>query len=225
MLLRAFFLIFLFSLLTVTTISATAMFSKVLIYNRALGYLPAGYQMGLASVTQSFAGGTFVAATPAPASCVSNDAPCSFYASQATIAPSQTAPSATASCASAGVTNCAANLQKQVIDEKRMGLQLQITILDANKSPLVSRTKFLTLRTFGVAPYYAVIGERDGAQGDRAPTPEGENAGLPSDPMQAGTLIKVQYHDTTGANPDTEHNTWTTQGWSSGNSTPSAWSQ
>jgi len=116
-------------------------------------------------------------------------------------------------------------MQEQVIGDGRLGLQIHASIYDAGKSLLVTRTKYVTLRTFGVDPYFAVIGERDSAAGDRTYAPEGENAGYAATAEQTDTQIKVKYHDTTGANGDSEHNVWSTQGWSSGNTGNLNWSQ
>lgn len=59
-----------------------------------------------------------------------------------------------------------------------MGLQINVSIYDAGKSLLLTRTKYVTLRTFGIDPYFAVIGERDSVAGDRAAAPEGEVPGM-----------------------------------------------
>lgn len=226
MLLRAFFLIFILSLLTLTMLATTLFLGKAVLYERALAYVPAAYQTGLASIAQSFAAGngSYVPAPATPLTCVSHDTPCTFYASETIVLPAQTAPAATRAC-DATLTNCAENMQEQVIGEGRIGLQVNASIYDAAQSLIVRRAKFVTVRTFGVAPYFAVIGERDGTVGERGTSPEGENAGLPASAAQADTQIKVRYHDTTGANPDSEHDRWSTQGWSSGNAGASNWSQ
>jgi hypothetical protein len=226
MLLRTFFLIFILSLLTLTMLATTLYLGKAVLYERALAYVPAAYQTALARIAQSFAAGNGAYA-PAPSTsptCISNDTPCTFYANETIALPAQTAPTAARTC-DATLSNCAQNMQEQVIAESRIGIEVTASIYDAGKSLVVKRTKFLTLRTFGVAPYFAVIGERDGAMGDRGTAPEGENAGLTGSATQADTQIKVRYHDTTGANPDSEHDRWSTQGWSSGNASASNWSQ
>ncbi|MDQ6931149.1 MAG: hypothetical protein M3126_10865 [Candidatus Eremiobacteraeota bacterium] len=223
MLLRAFFLIFLFSVLTVTMLATTGLYARAKAVDRALAFVPAAYQRGLATLPQAFANGAFVPPQSQAATCISNDSPCGYSSTQTITVPAQTAPLVSTACAPAA-PNCARNLQKQGIDESRLGLQMAITIFDARGNPVVTRTKYMTLRTFGVAPYFALIGERDGAFGDRAVDAEGENAGAAASPMQSGTQIRVLYHDTTGANPDSEHDTYSTQGWNSGNAGSPDWS-
>ncbi|MFN2529096.1 MAG: hypothetical protein ABR584_10320 [Candidatus Baltobacteraceae bacterium] len=226
MLLRAFFLVFILSLVMLTMLATTLFMGKAVLYERALGYVPASYQQGLARVAQSFkaGNGAYIAQAPPPLSCISNDSPCSFYAGQSIVVPSQSSPMGTRLC-DTSTTNCAVNMQERVIGEGRMGLQINASIYDARKSLLLMRTKYVTLRTFGVDPYFAVIGERDSAAGNWAATPEGENAGYAASATQTDTQIKIKYHDTTGVNGDSEHDIWSTQGWSSGNSGDSNWSQ
>ncbi|GAC1392938.1 MAG: hypothetical protein NVSMB31_11640 [Vulcanimicrobiaceae bacterium] len=226
MLLRAFYLSFLLSLLTMAELMMTLFISKVLLFERALASIPAGYQHGLALLQAAFqTSGTYVQPQPAPLACVSNDTPCSLYATETITLPPQAAPAAGTSCSNPGITNCAMNLQADAhIAEGRMGVQLVITIADRYKNPIVTRTKYLTLRTFPVAPYVAVIGERDGTMADRTSDAEGETAGLQRAPGQDDTQIKVTYHNTVTNTDDTARNVWSTQGWSSGNSGSAAWS-
>ena len=225
--LRAFFFIAVLSLATVALLNVALFLAKVAAYERALAYVPAGYQSGLAQLETSLArdvqnkypqqGLPYNAVAPVPAVCISNDRPCTYYASSTIVIPSQSAPAATQSC-DASQTNCAQNMQEHpAVTEGRAAAQITTSILDRDRVPIVTRTKFVTLRTFGVDPYVALIGERDGAIGNRSAAPEGENAGLPT------TQIVVKYHNTQDGS-ETERDRWSTQGWSSGNGSTGTWS-
>ncbi|MBC5815972.1 MAG: hypothetical protein GIW97_05465, partial [Candidatus Eremiobacteraeota bacterium] len=188
MLLRVFFLVFILSLVILTMLATTLFMGKAVLYERALAYIPASYQQALATVAQSIkaGNGSYIAPAPAPLNCISKDSPCSFYAGQTIVVPSQSAPAGARPCDTSS-TNCAVNMQEQVIGEGRLGLQINASIYDAGKSLLVRRTKYVTLRTFGVDPFFAVIGERDSAAGDRTQAPEGENAGYAATAAQTDT--------------------------------------
>ncbi|GAC1657831.1 MAG: hypothetical protein NVS9B12_10150 [Vulcanimicrobiaceae bacterium] len=216
MLLRAVFLFFLLSVLTIDALAESALFAKVALYDRALAYVPAAYKRGLASLPLAFVTGRFAPPTPIAPACISNDSPCTMFVRQTLSAPAQIPPANGTAC-SAPATNCAMNLQKEAIAESRLGLQLSTELLDANMNPLLVRTHFLTVRTFAVPPYFALAGERDATMGDRGNAPEGEDAGLPGGAGRDSTQIRVVYHDITGKNADTERDAWVTQGWSSPN--------
>jgi|GEM_PF-6775243 len=94
MLLRTFFLVFILSLLMLAMMATTLFLGKAILYERALAYVPVSYQQGLARVAQSIKAGkgAYVAQGPPPLSCISNDSPCSFYAGQSIVVPSQSSP-------------------------------------------------------------------------------------------------------------------------------------
>lgn len=205
------------AILTVTMLTVTASIAKVATYERALGYVPSAYQSALATFKQSFSTGSYAPPASTAPVCLSNDSPCTFYGTAAITLPPQSAPQATSDCGA--TANCAANLQVHpVVAESRISARVTIAILDGNRQPLVTRARFISARTFSVAPYVAVTGERDGAVTDRTTASEGDNAGAPA------TQIIVKYHDTTGTTADIEKDRWSTQGWTNGNTTPSTWS-
>lgn len=218
MLLRTIGFIMLVSVLTVTMLTVTASMARIAAYERALGYIPAAYQTALAALQQSFATGAYVAtAAPAPPVCVSNDDPCTFYASSSISVSTQATPQPLSACNAS--PNCAANLQMHpAVAEGRVSIEATLTVLNGNRQPVVTRHRYITARTFAVAPYIAVTGERDGTMANRGTASEGDNAGAPK------TQIAVKYHDTTGANPDISSDRWATEGWTNGNTTPGTWS-
>lgn len=217
MLLRTIAFTVLVSVLTVTMLTVTAAMARIAAYERALAYVPAAYQSALATLHQSFAGGTYVAAGPAEPACVSNDNPCTFFATSTLAVSTQATPQPLSPCDAS--PNCAANLQVHpAVAEGRASIEVTLTILNADRQPVVTRHRSITARTFSVAPYFALTGERDGTMTDRTTASEGDNAGAPT------TQITVKYHDTTGANTDIKSDRWATEGWTNGNTTTGTWS-
>ena len=219
MLLRTMSFTVLASVLTATMLTVTAAMARIAAYERALAYVPAAYQIALASLQQSFATGAYAAAAPSDPACVSNSKPCTFYATSAIAVTTQATPQPLSACGAS--PNCAANLQRHpAVAEGRISVKATLTILNGNRQPVVTRLRYITARTFGVAPYLAVTGERDGTMSDRTTASEGDSAGA------SKTQISVKYHDTTGANPDIAGDRWATEGWSNGNgnTTNTTWS-
>ncbi len=91
-----------------------------------------------------------------------------------------------------------------------------VDITTGDGTLVLSRDKFLTVRTFSVAPYAAVIGERDAATTESAAAGEGDSAGLNA------TRITVKYRAPGRA--DVEQNAWNTLGWGGGNAQRDGWS-
>ena len=213
MLLRTLAFTVLVSVLTVTMLTVTAAMARIVAYERALLYLPAAYQGALATLRQSFATGSYVAASRTDPACVSNDNPCTFFATSTIALSTQATPQPLTECGAS--PNCAANLQTHpAVAESRISADATLTISNANHQTVVTRHRSITARTFGVAPYLAITGERDGTMSDRTTASEGDDAGA------AKTQITVKYHDVTGSNPDIESNHWATEGWTNGNTNP-----
>ena len=94
--------------------------------------------------------------------------------------------------------------------------------------------RYVTLRTFDVAPYVALIGERDGTMNDGASAAEGEDAGNVADGQTDDTRIRVRYYqtpapgETPGPGPTpapVSRDQWTSQRWSNSNGNATGWTR
>ena len=104
--------------------------------------------------------------------------------------------------------------------------RIDTSVVAASGEVLVTRHRFVTLRTFGVPPYVAVVGQRDGDDGAATSSPEGEDAGAAGSADVDDTRIHVRYFNAASGTYDAgEVVDWSTRGWSNGNGNASGWSR
>ncbi|GAC1500542.1 MAG: hypothetical protein NVS1B14_04540 [Vulcanimicrobiaceae bacterium] len=222
--LRTFFLASLIALLTTALLVVCAASARTVRDARLRAYIPLGYQLALANLQQSIAA-DYVAGRPQHGlpftrpravlnACVAADDPCRVRATAWAEFSTQTPPG-TAACSAA--PSCAQNLQVQgAVAEGRASVHVIVEVMRGDGMLVLSRDKYVTLRTFAVSPYAAVIGERDGATAESAADGEGDSAGLST------TRIAVKYRAPGRA--DVPQNVWSTRGWTGGNAQRDRWS-
>ena len=226
----------LFAVLGVATIVATMTLgglasARALTYRRAAAFVPAGYDAGLAqllaTVAASVRSGTAIPATISVAPvCASHDVPCGFTSSERITLTTTATPQPSSPCGGES-TNCAVNLQAHpIVGESRVAVRIDTSIVARSGELVVVRGRYVTLRTFGVPPFVAIAGERDGSDGGDSTAPEGEDAGVAGSATADDTRIHLRYFNAqTGTYDAGDANRWATQGWSNANGNASGWSR
>jgi hypothetical protein len=196
---QVFFLVGAVALVVATMLETQLLFAKVAVRRTAESYLSAASGVATTALLRQLAGeiqanGPTAALTIGPLApqCAATTA-CAFKVS-ATYA-------VTGSTIAANGSDVADGLETDVLaQETRTSIVMTVAITDALGSPLVTRAKLLTVRTFAAPPYAAVAGVADAA----APTAlvaEGDTAGCA--PGQAATCDSAA----TGAVDDTQIHT------------------
>jgi len=160
------------------------LFAKIAIRRTAESYVAAASGVATTAMLQQLAGeitangpGATFTIAPLAAQCVAAAA-CGLKESAAYAVTGTTTGSSTGSAV-------AENVQTDVLaQETRTSIRMTVTITDAGGGPLVSRDELLTVRTFDVPPFAAVVGAAD-ASAPSALVAEGDGAGC--DPGNAAT--------------------------------------
>ena len=224
----------------VVMLASSLAVQRTVTFERAAATVPDGFAIGLAALrtqlqTQISSGTAPTAPPPTTATCVSGDTPCSYSAVETITLTTQTTPAPAATCAPGAASECANNLQAHpLVNEGRVAAAISTAISDSSGTVLLTRVRYVSFRTFAVAPYVALIGERDGTLSDGGTVAEGEDAGNVADAQTDDTRIRVRYYQTTppGSTPvpgptpaPVSRDQWSSQTWSNSNGNATGWTR
>ncbi len=196
MLLRAFFLLFLITLLSETLVHGAAALARSALHHRALDAARIELAAAISSERDTIAKAVQQGQTPqalpsastAPMCVSSGSNGCELYA-QAQIAVASASPAASPpACAN---TNCTIYLQaNDSVAEGRATVNFHVSVVAANGAPLASRDATVLYRTFDTPPYATPAGSLDATLGDAVPAGAGDDGGATGN---AATLVNVEY--------------------------------
>jgi hypothetical protein len=214
MLAGALYSMALIALIAAMVLSAGLAMTRMTMTRMMQPYIAAGYQRAATALQQriaaQIAGGSAPYPTPAftplPAACA--NATCTYLTSETIVFTETAKPTAGPAC-DVSQTNCAPNVQtNSYVGESRLTAQITVNVQNSKGNVLASRSGTVVLRTFGVAPYAAIAGSRDGAFDDITGAHlTGDDGGAPPatpNPCAGGawgvaedTTIRVAYRNQT----------------------------
>ena len=241
MLANAIFSATLLAFVALSFLSAGFAMTRAGIHRLAETYVASGYQTGTRSLQRVLAadmqGGGLPSPMPAisalPLACA--DPSCRYFTGESIAYTSTTfSPSPGATC-DPSQSNCAQNEQaNSYVAEDRIAARVTVTVADAQKNPIVTRSGDVTFRLLRVAPYAVVASFRDGSfdglATDGATGDDGGVAPATPNPCASGaagssddTAIRVAYRNVQ-SNACSDGSAWRTASYSQGSSAPAGWS-
>ena len=242
MLLGSLFSAAMMTLLAAAFLSAGLAMTHATIRRAAETYVASGLQIAVRDVQNRLSAaaqnGTLnsplPAVSPAPPACA--DPRCGFAVSESVqyIAYASPGPSPAASCDPHG-TNCALGEQTNAaVAEGRVSARITVTVTDANRNVLVTRSRDVTFRTFRSEPYAVLTGSRDDTTDITGASAAGDDGGLPAatpNPCSSAaagsaddTAVRVAYENAV-TNACADGSSWQNQSYSQQAAQVPGWSR